>query len=176
VNAVAHCVEGLGIPERTPHTMALAAEAIVRLVRWLPRVVADGSNRDGRAECLAGAWLAGTVLVNGTGLHHKLAHVLGGLGLPHAETHAIILPHVTRFNLPAAPEAADRLARAFATDDPAGALARLVQTLPIPHRLRDVGFDKGRIADVAALVAALRIEAPRPVGAEDAAVLLEAAS
>jgi len=31
-------------------------------------------------------------------LQHKLAHVLGGLGLPHAETHAIILPHVTRFN------------------------------------------------------------------------------
>ena len=59
-------------------------------------------------ECLIGAWLAGTVLSAGTALHHKLAHVLGGLGLPHAETHAIMLPHVMRFNLDAAPEAKAR--------------------------------------------------------------------
>src|SRR6185312_7547134 len=58
--------------------------------------VANGVDAQARAECLVAAWLAGAVLTGGTGLHHKLAHVLGGYGLPHAETHAIILPHVAR--------------------------------------------------------------------------------
>lgn len=175
MNAFAHCVESLWVPERTPHTMALAAEALARLAQHLPQAVAAGDDRAARGECLVGAWLAGTVLVSGTGLHHKLAHVLGGLGLPHAETHAIILPHVTRFNLAAAPEAHDRLARALRTDDPADALARLVQKLPIPQRLRDVGLDKARIAEVATQVAALGIKDPRPVSRDDAAALLDAA-
>ena len=110
MNAIAHCVEGFWADGRTPVTMALASEAMRRFGKNLPAVVADGTDREARAECLVAAWLAGTVLSAGTALHHKLAHVLGGLGLPHAETHAIILPHVTRFNLDAAPEAKARLA------------------------------------------------------------------
>ena len=109
MNAIAHCVEGLWVSDRTPFLMALATDATRRFAEHLPRVIADGSDREARAECLIAAWLAGTVLTAGTALQHKLAHVLGGLGLPHAETHAIILPHVTRFNLAAAPEAHARL-------------------------------------------------------------------
>src|SRR5215813_9925475 len=92
-----------------------------RPMRWrvhLDRVIAAPEDPEARGECLVAAWLSGMVLTTGTGLHHKLAHVLGGLGLPHAETHAIILPHVARFNLVAAPEARPRLARAFGADDP----------------------------------------------------------
>jgi maleylacetate reductase len=175
MNAIAHCVEGLWIHERTPVTMALACEALARFTQYLRRAVADGSDRDARAECLVAAWLAGTVLTGGTGLHHKLAHVLGGLGLPHAETHAIILPHVTRFNLASAEDARVRLARALGADDPVRVLAGFVQGFPIPQRLRDVGFDQARIPDVAAQAAALGIKEPRSVSAEDAAALLAAA-
>src|SRR5215468_7588930 len=94
MNAIAHCVEGLWLPERTPVTVAYATEAMRRFGTHLPRAVANGADVDARGECLIAAWLAGAVLTGGTGLHHKLAHVLGGYGLPHAETHAIILPHV----------------------------------------------------------------------------------
>jgi maleylacetate reductase len=175
MNAIAHCVEGLWIPERTPFTVALATDALARWAMNLTRVVAAPDDREARGECLVAAWLSGTVLTTGTGLHHKLAHVLGGLSLPHAETHAIILPHVTRFNLVAAPEAKARLARAFGSDDPASALAQLLQALPIPQRLREVGFDRARIPDVAAAIAALKIKEPRPVAETDAAALLSAA-
>src|SRR5215510_10698109 len=72
MNAIAHCVEGLWVPERTPVTMAYATEAMRRFGEHLPRAVADGSDREARSECLAAAWLAGAVLVLGTGLHHKL--------------------------------------------------------------------------------------------------------
>src|SRR5262245_13411232 len=175
MNAIAHCVEGLWIPERTPVTVGLADEALARFAKSLPRAVADGADKAARSDCLIAAWLAGTVLTGGTGLHHKLAHVLGGLGLPHAETHAIILPHVTRFNLASAPEARGRLAQALGADDPAEQLAAFVRKFPIPKRLRDVGLDAKRIPDVAAQAAALGIKEPRPVSADDAAALLTAA-
>jgi maleylacetate reductase len=175
MNAIAHCVEGLWATERTPVTVAYATEAMRRFGAHLSRAVANGADAEARAECLVAAWLAGTVLTGGTGLHHKLAHVLGGYGLPHAETHAIILPHVARFNLAAAPDARARLADALGTDDPAEALARMVKGSPIPQRLRDVGFSDVKIDDAAGQVASLGIKDPRPVSAEDAKAILGAA-
>src|SRR5262249_20375185 len=137
MNAIAHCVEGFWVAGRTPFPMALARDALPRCATYLPRVVADGSDRAPRAECLVAAWLAGVVLASGTALQHKLAHVLGGLGLPHAETHAIILPHVTRFNLEAATDARTRLAAALGGRR-ADRLAQMLARLPSPHGARHV--------------------------------------
>jgi maleylacetate reductase len=175
MNAIAHCVEAFWAEGRTPVTLALASEAMRRLGKNLPAVVADGTNEQARAECLIGAWLAGTVLAAGTGLHHKLAHVLGGLGLPHAETHAIILPHVMRFNLAAAPQARTRLATALGSDDPAQAVVAMLRRFPIPQRLREVGFNAGKIDFVADEIAAASIKAPQPVTADDVRQILGAA-
>jgi maleylacetate reductase len=175
MNAMAHCVESFWADGRTPVSLALASEAMRRFANNLPAVVADGSDRDARGECLIAAWLSGTVLSVSNGLQHKLAHVLGGLGLPHAEAHAIILPHVTRFNLQAAPDAKARLAEAFGSADPANALARFLKQFPIPQRLRDIGFDAGKIDFVAGEIAAQAIKTPRPVSAADARELLQAA-
>lgn len=175
MNALAHCVGGLIVPDRTPVTVAFAAEAARRFAHFLPHAVADGSDREARGECLIAAWLAGTVLNAGTWLQHKLAHVLGGLGMPHAETHAIILPHTARFCLAAAPEARARLAQAFGADDPAKRLAEMLAGFPIPKRLSEVGFDRSKIEFVASEVAALGITAPRAVSGADARALLAAA-
>lgn len=175
LNAIAHCVESFWAEGRTPVTLGLASEAMRRFAKSLPAVVADGSDRAARAECLVGAWLAGTVLSVSNGLQHKLAHVLGGLGLPHAETHAIILPHVMRVNLVAAPDANARLAEALDESDPAAAIAKMLQKFPIPQRLRDVGFDGGKSDFVAAEIAAAAIKTPRPVGAGEVREVLAAA-
>lgn len=175
MNALAHAVGAPWQAERTPITDAYAAEALRRLSVFLPRVVADGSDRAARGECLIGAWFAGTVVNSGTWLQHRLAHVLGGLGLPHAETHAIILPHVTRLCLEAAPQARDWLAPALGSADPADALARLIAGFPIPQRLRDVGFDRGRIDFAAEEIERLAISVPRLFTADDMRRLLAAA-
>jgi alcohol dehydrogenase class IV len=175
MNAVAHCVEALWVADRTPVTVAVATEALRRFADNLPRAVKDGADRGARGQCLAAAWLAGLALAAGSALHHKLAHVLGGYGLPHAETHAIILPHATRFNLAAAPQARERLAEALRADDPAAALAAMVRGFPIPQRLRDVGLAQDRIPAAAAEVASLNVTVPRPVSAADARALIEAA-
>ena len=73
-----------------------------------------------------GCYLAAVAFASaGSGLHHKICHVLGGrFDLPHAATHAIVLPYVLAFNAPAAPDAAIRIAGALgaadARDRPAG--------------------------------------------------------
>ena len=47
----------------------------------------------------------------GSGLHHKLCHVLGGtFNLVHADTHSVILPHAVAFNRDALPQEMERLA------------------------------------------------------------------
>jgi maleylacetate reductase len=160
---------------RQPYLAALATDAARRFSLYMPRAVADGGDREARGECLIAAWLAGIMLAPGTALQHKLAHVLGGLGLPHGESHAIILPHVTRFNLAAAPQARAQLALALGADDPAARIADMLEGFPIPHRLRDIGFDRGKIEFVAGEMAKLGIAAPRPVSGADVRNLLEAA-
>lgn len=174
MNAIAHCVESFWADGRTPVTLALASEAMRRFGKNLPAVVADGANRDARGECLVAAWLSGTVLSVSNGLQHKLAHVLGGLGLPHAEAHAIILPHVTRFNLAAAREAKERLAEALGGGDPAAALSAMLKQFPIPQRLRDIGFEAAKIDFASGEIAAQAIKSPRPVSAAEVHELLQA--
>lgn len=171
MNAIAHCVEGLWVAERTPVTEAYATEALRRFAVALPRVVANGADRDARADCLAASWLAGAVLTAGTALHHKLAHVLGGFGLPHAQTHAIILPHVARFNLAAAAEARSRMGVVFG-GDPADALAGMLATFPVPQRLRDVGLRNDQIDHAADEVARIGITVPRLAVIDDVRRLL----
>jgi maleylacetate reductase len=175
MNAIAHCVESFWADGRTPVTLALASEAMRRFAKNLPAVVANGADRDARGECLIAAWLSGTVLSVSNGLQHKLAHVLGGLGLPHAEAHAVILPHVTRFNLAAAPEAKARLAEALGSGDPAAAVAAMLKQFPIPQRLREIGFDAGKAEFVAGEIAAQAIKSPRPVSAAEVRELLQSA-
>ena len=77
--------------------------------------MAEPDDLDGRTELLYGAYLAGVSLgTTGTGLHHKLCHVLGGtFNLVHADTHSVILPHAVAFNGPALPDEMARLAEAL---------------------------------------------------------------
>ncbi len=76
----------------------------------------DGADLGARGDLLYGAYLAGTAFaVTGSGLHHKICHILGGrYDLPHAQTHAIMLPYVLAFNAPGAPDAARQIGQALA--------------------------------------------------------------
>ena len=120
MNAMAHCVEALYAHDGNPIISLMAEEGIRALASALPRVVLQPDNLEARGDALYGAWLAGcTISTTSVALHHKLCHVLGGFGLPHAETHAIVLPHAVRYNADAAKDAMARLTRAMGTSDPA---------------------------------------------------------
>ena len=115
LNGLAHCIDAMWAPRADPINTALALDGIRALSAGLLRVVDDPAGRLGRSECLYGAYLSGRAFgAAGSGLHHKLCHVLGGaFGLPHAQTHAVVLPHVLALNAPAVPAIARRVADAL---------------------------------------------------------------
>lgn len=176
VNALAHAVEALWAPDATPVSDALATEASRLLLAALPDLLDAPSDLVGRTSLQEGAWLAGTCLATARmGLHHQLAHALGGaFDLPHAELHTMLLPHVMRHNLPHAPAAATRL-RAVTGGDPVEAVAALAAAYDGPRRLRDLGVPADGLAVVAERVAGAPYPNPGPTDAASVEVVLRAA-
>ncbi len=144
LNALAHCVDGMWAPRVDPIDRTLAIRAIQALRSGLPAVHDDPNGLEGREKALFGAYLAALVFSSaGSALHHKICHVLGGMfNLPHAQTHAIVLPHVLALNAPNAQDAARQIASALAADDAVSGLLRLRDVLDAPRALRDYGLDE----------------------------------
>jgi maleylacetate reductase len=160
---LAHAVEAMWAPRRNPVSTAVAGEAVERL--------AAGLRTGDPAELLCGAWLGSSAFaVAGSGLHHKLCHVLGGtFALPHARTHAVVLPHVLAFNAPGAPEATGRVARALGVEDAVPGLRALADAHGIPRGLRELGMPEAAVAEAAALTAPV-VPADNPVPIADGAL------
>ena len=175
MNAVAHAVEALYAPDASPIVSLMAEEAVRALSGALPEVVGDPGGLPARGRALYGAWLCGTCLGATTmGLHHKLCHILGGsLNLPHAETHAVLLPHALAYNAPAAPDAMRALRRALGHDDPARALWELAGSLGLPRSLSGLGADPVHLDAVVTRAAAGGYANPRPVEEPALRALLE---
>lgn len=172
-NALAHCVDSMWAPRTDPIDQALALEGIRALSRGLRSVRDDPGGLRGREMMLYGAHLAAVAFSSaGSGLHHKICHVLGGAyGLPHAETHTAVLPHVLAFNAPAAPEAASRIAAALGGD-----LVSLYDEIGASRTLRDTGLAAESLSDAARLVLpAVPPSNPRPVTEADLCTVLTAA-
>jgi maleylacetate reductase len=163
VNAMAHAVEALYAPDANPITDRLACDAITGVAGALPGVVAEPGDLAARGELLRAAWLAGICLGTvGMGLHHKLCHTLGGsFGLPHAETHTVLLPHTMAYNAPAAPDAFARIAAALGVPDPAAGVYDLVAGLDGPLSLRSLGMAEADLAKAAELAVATPYPNPR---------------
>jgi maleylacetate reductase len=155
----------------------MALEGTGALAQALPAVVADPGDVAGRAQALYGAWLCGACLGNVTmSLHHKLCHALGGaFDLPHAETHATVLPYVVAFNAPAVPAVMGRLAAVLGGGDPAAALWRLGQALGAPRSLAALGLTEDGAEHVADLAVANPYANPVPVTRDGVRALLLAA-
>lgn len=177
-NALAHAVEAFWAPGATPLSSALAERGIRALAEGLPAVAAAGDDVTARGNVLLGAWLAGaSFAVSGSGLHHKICHVLGGAyDLPHAELHTVVLPHVLAFNAPACPAAATGIAAALATKDAVSGVVALLTRLQAPVALRDLGLREDQLEEATDLVldGAPR-DNPRPLDRGDVARLLHAA-
>ena len=181
MNALAHALESLYAPDSTAQSLAVAEEVMRVLSRALPRTVSQPSDLAARADALRGAWLAGWALGSTTmGLHHKLAHVLGGrYQLPHAGTHSALLPQVAAFNAPAASGPFGRAARALGVPGPdavAPGLFDLATRLQAPTSLSQLGLEFDAIEAVAEIVAPRAgrapVRNPRDFTEEDVSYLL----
>lgn len=175
INAMAHAVEALYAQDANPVTSLLAEQALAILAKALPRIVSHPGDRAARADALYGAWACGTCLGSvGMALHHKLCHVLGGsFGLPHAETHTVVLPHATAFNAASAPEAMAAVARALGARDAAQGLFDLAGELAAPRSLRELGMPEEHLDEAADIAVKSPYWNPRPIERDTIRALLQ---
>ncbi|MFC4464592.1 maleylacetate reductase [Streptomyces xiangluensis] len=178
LTALAHCVDAMWGPHADPIDRVLTGEAMRGLQQGLPAVKADPGGVKGHEQSLYGAYLAAVAFASaGSGLHHKICHVLGGMfHLPHAQTHAVVLPHVLALNTAHAPEAERRIAAAFASPNATEGLAALRARLDAPTALRDYGTPEDGITKaVDAIFAAAPSNNPAPLTPAKLTALLRAA-
>ncbi|WP_371866550.1 maleylacetate reductase [Pseudoduganella dura] len=175
MNAIAHAVEALYARDANPVISLLAEQGITALARALPRIVSNPGDIDARSDALFGAWACGTCLgAVGMSVHHKLCHTLGGsFDLPHAPTHAVLLPHAVAYNAGHAPDAMVRIARALSSDSAAHGLYRLARSLGVPAGLKELGMPEAGLDDAVRLAVAAPYWNPRPIEAAGIRRLLD---
>ncbi len=142
VNAVAHCVSGVFGPGASPLTDLLAAGGLRSLADGLHKISVDPRDMQARGKLVHGSFLAGTVLAHaGSSLHHTICHILGGaFDLPHAETHAAVLPATLAALQHDNPERAAVVADALDARDATDAMRDLLTRVEASVRLRDIGL------------------------------------
>jgi alcohol dehydrogenase class IV len=154
VNALAHCAGGMFAAGRSPVTDLLAAGGVRLIACGLQRIGADPADAVARADLAQGAHLAGTVLAHaGASVHHTICHILGGaFNLPHAETHAAVLPPALAFLQESCPQRAAVLGKALGAADPATAVGTLLAEAGAAVRLRDIGLAEADLEQAASLL------------------------
>lgn len=178
LNAVAHCVDSLWAPRADPINRALAFEALAALDSALRGIVVEPSGLGAREEALYGGYLAAVAFASaGSGLHHKICHTLGGMfDLPHAATHAVVLPYVVAFNEPAAPALVRRIGTVLGADSGQAALDALWSAVEAPASLRELGMPERGVPEAARRIfEAVPPGNPRAVSVTDLERLLAAA-
>ncbi|MFC8516304.1 maleylacetate reductase [Streptomyces sp. NPDC057257] len=177
INAIAHAAEALYAPDTSPLTALMAAEGVRAMATALPALADTPDSLPARGRALYGAWLCGSCLGATTmGLHHKLCHVLGGtFGLPHAETHTVVLPYALAYNAPAVPDAMAALARALDTTDAPRALRDLATSLDAPRSLAELGLKETDLTQAATETAGQAYANPRAVTVDGVLAVLRAA-
>jgi len=112
-DALSHAVETAASRAAQPLTLALSAEAFRRLVVYLPRAVADPSDRVARAENAYASLLMGVNLANSTTcLPHRMQYPVGALtSTAHGLGVSALFPAWLARTVDEAPASLARLAR-----------------------------------------------------------------
>ncbi|MBP2306549.1 iron-containing alcohol dehydrogenase [Azospirillum melinis] len=187
VDALAHCVEAYTNRKAHPLIDLYALEGIRLVGRFLPRAIADGSDREARAGLSLASFYGGICLgpVN-TAAGHAVAYPLGTRHhIPHGAANALIFPHVLAFNAPAVPAKTAAVLEALglpAVTDPAAVFKAAHDwcvELGCTMRLSAFGVpeaDLPRMAEEAHAIRRLLDNNPRDLSREDILGMYRAAA
>jgi alcohol dehydrogenase class IV len=191
IDAMVHAIEAYtSRHKKNPLSDVLARHALSLLSANLLTACEQGSNLAARQAMLMGAYFAGQAFSNApVAAVHALAYPIGGIfHVAHGLSNALVLPHVLRFNLPAATEHYADLAAIVAPQAQGSAEARaealivamqhIAARTGIETTLRQVGVtetDLDRLADDAMLQTRLLGNNPREVTRADAHAIYTAA-
>ncbi|MBB5689062.1 iron-containing alcohol dehydrogenase [Roseomonas alkaliterrae] len=161
VDALAHCTEAFTSRKAHPLIDLYALEGIRLVGRYLPRAVADGSDREARAGLALASLYGGFCLgpVNTTA-GHAVAYPLGTRHhVAHGLACAVVFPHTLAFNAPAVPDKTAMVMQALglaAAGDVLEASHRWCAALGIEMRLSHLGVPEDDLPAMAAEAHAIR--------------------
>jgi alcohol dehydrogenase len=186
IDAMVHAIEAYtSVRLKNPLSDMLAREALRLMANNISTAVKQGDNLQAREAMLLGAMLAGQAFANApVAAVHALAYPLGGnYHIPHGLSNSLVLPHVLRFNAPAAAELYAELApiilpgRSLPSDplEVSELLAehflQLAADLGLQTRLSQMNIaesDLPKLAEEAMLQQRLLINNPRELSLDDA--------
>ena len=190
LDALTHCIEAYTNKFAHPVVDVWAIEGVRLIAGALADAVRQPGNLRARENMALGSLYGGLCLgpVN-TAAVHALSYPLGGrYHVAHGHANAILLPHVTRFNIPAAPDryaaVALALGAAPAASDEATAEAgiaqlwRLIDATGLEMSLSALGIGEKETPQLAAAglgVTRLMKNNPRPMSQQDAEAIYHAA-
>jgi 4-hydroxybutyrate dehydrogenase len=147
MDALSHAIEGYLAKGNNPVGDAIALDAVARVFAWLPKAVADGSNREARWHMMM-ASMEAMLVAKGLGPGHALANTFGDQGLHHGTLVTLALPAVMRHLDPYVGDRMKRLAEAMNLEPgrhAAAGVADLNESLGLPSRLGRYGY---RLLDI----------------------------
>jgi alcohol dehydrogenase class IV len=167
IDALTHCIEAYANRFAHPMIDLYALQGIRLIAGSLLRAVQNGEDLESRTDVALGSYYGGLCLapVN-TAAVHALAYPLGSeFHVAHGVSNAVLLPHVLRFNLPAAPERYAEMAVALGVEASSSAeetaqqgldrISELCQQCGIPSGLSELGVPEEAIPGMA--VAAMKV-------------------
>lgn len=169
MRAVDHAVGSICTANPNPLTDAATPEGLRLLSGALRTVKERPDDLEARLDCQLGVWLSSTGMMRMQyGASHGLSwHLSAVADVPHGHCSCVLLPATLRYNEPAN---ADRQAivseRLGMPGVPAAdAVLDLIQSLGLPHRLRDVGIERSHFDKIAtdAMHNLLVRNNPRPI-------------
>lgn len=115
IDALTHAIEAYVSQKATPYSDSQALAAIGLLGPNLRTVYHNGSDEDAREAMMLGSTLAGIAFsAASVALVHGMSRPIGAaFHVPHGLSNAMLLPAVTAFSIPAAPERYADCARAL---------------------------------------------------------------
>ncbi|WP_338467911.1 iron-containing alcohol dehydrogenase [Novosphingobium sp. ZN18A2] len=191
IDSLTHAIEAYVSKRANPFSDAMALSAMKLIAPNIRTACADPGNRAAREAMMVGAHHAGIAFSNASvALVHGMSRPIGAFfHVPHGLSNAMLLPAVTAFSAPSAPQRYAACARAMGVaregEGDQSAVARLVEELgalnadlsvPTP---RAHGIAKARWFDLIPTMAAQAIASgspannPREADAEDIARLYE---
>ncbi len=184
IDAMVHAIEAYTSRiKKNPLSDMLARQALALLSQNLIIACEQGGNLAARQAMLLGACLAGQAFTNApVGAVHALAYPIGGIfHVAHGLSNSLVLPHVLRFNLPAATTHYAELAsivvpHADGSEEARAealiaAMQQIARATGIETQLQQVGIlpsDLDRMADDAMLQTRLLGNNPRELTRADA--------
>lgn len=190
LDALTHCIEAFANTFAHPAVDIYALQGIRLIAAHLERAVRDGQDLEARAAMALGSFYGGLCLgpVN-TAAVHALSYPLGGrFHIAHGVANSLLLPHVIRFNTPAAPERYAQVARALGVRQADSAIAtaargvdvlvQLSRACGVPQTLSELNIPRDALPEMARAamqVTRLLKNNLRPVTEADAMAIYETA-